>query len=114
MTTLVAGQVILFIDYRGWHIPAQTTRIGLQTIFLVELAVACFTILMLIMGTLNWLDYRREEVELTDAVVGRGFRRLPQVRNWYRWYESYVILFVALSVVLAGALAYGLLLPRIR
>ena len=55
--------------------------------------IAAFAVLLIIVGVLNWLDYRREECELTDAAVRPGFRKPPQPRNFFRWYETYIVLF---------------------
>ena len=50
-------------------------------------------------GIFSWFDYRKEEVKLLDEEVGVGFRTPPQKGNWWRWYETHMILFVFLIVV---------------
>jgi hypothetical protein len=47
--------------------------------------VAAFTVLLIFVGILNWLDYRSEECR-------------PRTRNLLRWYETWVLLFIVVSV----------------
>ncbi len=76
--------------------------------------VAAFTCLLILAGVLNWLDYRREECELTDAAVRPGFRRPAQPRNFLRWYETYVMLFVAASVAFLWSYVLAFVLPAMK
>jgi hypothetical protein len=98
ISALAAGQVLLFINHRRWSLSSSVTRISLAGILVLEAIVALFTVLMIVVGILSWLDYRLEECDIADVVVGPGFRKRPSTSNWYRWYETYIILFVLLSL----------------
>ena len=113
VTALAGGQVLLFVNYKRWGLSPSTTRTGLLALLLLETAVAFFTILLVIVGLLTWVDYRNEECDVSDMIFGVGFRNRPRPRNWYRWYEPYIIFFIVLSISLLWGLVEGLLNPVI-
>jgi hypothetical protein len=84
--------------------------IGLVTLLSV---VAAFALLWIFVGLFAWLDYRNEECDLTDVMVGKGFRERPNRANWWRWYEPYIALFVVASVALAWGITIGVLIPAV-
>jgi hypothetical protein len=113
ITALVAAALALFVNYPTWKIAPDLARTGLRGLLLLATAVAAFTILMIVVGALSWLEYRKEECELTQKYLPSSFRRPPQMRNFYRWYETYVLLFVICSTVALWILADAILFPRI-
>jgi NADH:ubiquinone oxidoreductase subunit 6 (subunit J) len=113
-TTLAGAALLLFVSYRSWGIDPATARAGVVGLTLLVSVVAGFTVLLILVGVFNWIDYRREECELTDQAVRPGFRRPPRVRNFIRWYETYVIAFILASVAVMWGLVAGLVLPDIR
>ena len=70
--------------------------------------------MLVTIGLLSWVDYRNEECDVLDLVFGAGFRKLARLRNWYRWYEPYIIFFIILSVGLLWGLVEGLLASNIH
>ena len=67
--------------------------------------------MLIIIGILSWLDYRHEECELTDVVVCPGFRKPPRSSNFLRWYETYIVIFIAGSIAFLWWYALGFILP---
>lgn len=114
ITTALAGvAVALFAGHQNWGIDAETAKAAIVGLMVIITIAAGFTVLLIIVGILNWLDHRREEVELTDEAVRPGFRRPPRVRNFVRWHETYVVAFVVTSVAGMWVLTVTLLLPAI-
>jgi hypothetical protein len=113
-TTLVAGALALWVGYRRWGIDPALARHGVVGILLLVSVVAAFTVLLIFVGILNWLDYRHEECRLTDEIVYPGFRSPPRTRNLLRWYETWVLLFIAVSVAVMWVYALTVVLPAIR
>lgn len=111
MTALVGAGLALFLGYRRWGIAPGTARAGVLAVLWLATAVAAFTFLLILTGMLSWLDYRREECELTDRLVYPGFREPSRIANFYRWYETYILVFILLSVGLLWILALTWLLP---
>jgi hypothetical protein len=113
-TTLVAGALALWVGYRRWGIEPALARHGVVGILVLTSVVAAFTVLLIFVGILNWLDYRREECRLTDEVVYPGFRLPPRTSNLLRWYETWVLLFIVASVVFMWVYAVTVVLPTIH
>jgi hypothetical protein len=111
---IVGGGLALFVGYRKWQIAASVARTGIVGLMWLVTIAAAFAVLLIIMGVLNWWDYRKEECELTDAVVRPGFRKPPRLQNLLRWYETYIVLFIAGSVAFLWAYALAFMLPAMR
>ncbi|MEU1393630.1 MULTISPECIES: hypothetical protein [unclassified Nonomuraea] len=115
LTTAIAGAALaLFVGYKNWDIPPHLARSGVVGLLFLETVVAFFAVLIIVTGILSWIDYRREEVELTDRIVHSRFRRAPTFRNFWRWHELYIIIFILVSTLSLWICAYMLILPGIR
>jgi hypothetical protein len=115
LATAIAGATLaLFVGYRQWGITPPTARAGVIGLLVLLTLVALFTELLVLAGIFTWLDYRREECTLTDAAVHPGFREPPRLRNFIRWYETYVLAFILISLLAVWLLAITLLLPAIE
>ncbi|MEV0480411.1 hypothetical protein AB0I69_07295 [Streptomyces sp. NPDC050508] len=113
-TTLVSAAIALFVGYRKWNVPPGTARGGVIGLLALVTVVAAFTGTLIVVGALSWLDFRNEECDLIDEIVGPGFRKRPRPGNFLRWYETYVLLFILVSVITMWVLAAFLLLPAMR
>ncbi|MCU8594002.1 MULTISPECIES: hypothetical protein [Streptomyces] len=113
-TALISAALVLFVGYRGWGLEPATARGGVVGLLVLVTLVAAFTGLLIVIGALAWLDYRNEECDITDELIGPGFRKRPQPRNFLRWYETYVALFILFSVLTMWVIAATLLLPAMR
>jgi hypothetical protein len=113
-TALVGAGLALFVGYKRWGIEPATARSGIVALLWLVTLVAAFTMLLIVMGVLNWLDYRREECELADETVYPGFRKPPRLGNLFRWYETYILLFIASSMVFMWVYAINLILPAMH
>lgn len=110
-TTLVGAGLAVFVGYHHWGISAATARGGVIGLLALVTVVAGFTTILIVVGAVAWLDYRREECDLTDEMVRPGFRVRPSVGNVFRWYELYVLMYVWASVIAMWLLAGLLVLP---
>jgi hypothetical protein len=53
-------------------------------------------------------------VALLNEAVGAGFRAQPRVGNFWRWYETYMILFIILFVLVTYCFVEDQVIPRIK
>ncbi len=83
-------------------------------LLILATVVAAFTITLMIVGVIAWVDYRNEECDITDEIVAVGFRKRPQIANFSRWYETYVLLFILVSLAVMWLLAGVFLLPAMN
>jgi hypothetical protein len=114
VTTIAGGMVALLLGFRTWGIDPATARAGVIGLMCLISLVGAFTILLLVVGMLTWLDYRREECDLTDEAVHPGFRQPPRPRNFVRWYETYIAGFVISMTVLLWLFVAIFALPAIN
>ena len=61
--------------------------------------VGLFTIVGIAAGMFSWVDYRQEEVQLVKAAGAEFSREEPSFRNALRWTETWIVGFVALSLL---------------
>ncbi|MET8000179.1 hypothetical protein [Nonomuraea glycinis] len=113
-STLVAAGLALFVGYRTWGITPAVTRSGIVGLMLLVTVIGFFTAVLIVIGVFAWLDYRKEECELTDRIVHEGFRKSPQLGNFIRWYETYIILFIIGSLGFMWGYALTVILPQIH
>ncbi|TRO62563.1 hypothetical protein [Streptomyces sp. IB201691-2A2] len=113
-TTLVGAALALFVGYRRWEVEPATARGGVIGLLVLATVVAAFTVTQIVVGALAWLDYRNEECDITDEMVAPGFRKRPHPGNLHRWYETYVIAFILISIIAMWSLAGFFILPRIN
>lgn len=113
-STLVAAGLALFVGYRTWGIAPSVTRSGIVGLMLLITVIGLFTILLIFIGILSWLDYRREECALTDSIVYTGFRKKPKLGNFFRWYETYIVLFITFSLGFMWWYATAYILPFVK
>ncbi|MBQ1091062.1 hypothetical protein KBY47_18310 [Streptomyces sp. B93] len=113
-TTLVGAALALFVGYRRWGVEPDTARGGIIGLLVLTTVVAAFTVTQIVVGTLAWLDYRNEECDITDQMVEPGFRKRPKPENFFRWYETYVVAFILISIITMWSLASLLMLPKVQ
>ncbi|MFD8272384.1 hypothetical protein [Streptomyces flaveolus] len=113
-TTLVGAALALFVGYRRWQVGPATARDGVVGLLILATVVAAFTVMLIVVGALAWLDYRNEECDITDEMVRPGFRKRPIAKNLLRWYETYMVLFIAVSVITMWILAGVFVLPAMK
>jgi len=111
---LVSAGLALLVGYRKWGIQPSVARSGVVGLMWLTTVIAAFAVLLIIVGVFSWLDYRREECELTDVVVRPGFRKPPQSRNILRWYETYIVLFIVGTIAFLWSYTLEFVLPAIK
>src|SRR6202035_3550282 len=113
-TAVVAGGAAVFIAWRKSGIDARTTIITMHGLFGLFTMLAVFLILSVLAGVFSWLDYRREEVQLLSETVRPGFRVAPNPWHFWRWYETYVVLFMLIIVAGAYLFVERVIIPAIK
>jgi hypothetical protein len=113
-TALVGGGVGLFLTWQSQSLDAALVVAAMRGLLGLLVMLALFVVLMVVSGIFSWYDYRQEEVELLNQVVGPNFRKPPQWGNVWRWREFYVILFVVGSVTIIWVYVERAIIPLIR
>ncbi|MDQ5823823.1 MAG: hypothetical protein M3441_06360 [Chloroflexota bacterium] len=113
-SAIIGSGITLFVGWQELNIDASAARAGIYGLLGLLVLIAAFIVLSLIIGVLSWLDYRREEVELLDREVGKGLREKPRLRNFWRWHETHVILFVIFTVAAIYLYTENYIIPLIK
>ena len=99
-TAIIGGGIGVFVGWKNLNIGASIARAAIQGVLGLLLLLALFIIISIVVNVFSWFDYRKEEVELLDKIIGSGFRKHPSLYNFWRWSETYVILFIIVTVLL--------------
>ena len=78
VTAIVTAALVLFVSYSKWKIAPATAQTGIQAALILVTVIACFTVLLIVIGVVSWLDYRCEECDLTAKYFAADFRSLPR------------------------------------
>jgi hypothetical protein len=113
-TALATAGVTLFVGYGKWRLDVHVAKTGLSALLWLLIVVAAFTILLVLAGVLSWFDYRKEECVLTDQAIYPGYRTPPRWRNFYRWYETYIVLFIGTTAGASWLSTHSILLPAMK
>ncbi|MEU8084183.1 hypothetical protein AB0B57_11265 [Micromonospora sp. NPDC049101] len=113
-TALIGAALAIFVRYTDWGITSETARASILALMWLVTVIAAFTVLVVIVGVLTWLDYRQEECQLLSEVLHPEFRAPPRLRNFYRWYETYIVAFIAVTVAMMWWCGTELIIPSIK
>lgn len=112
--TIIGSGIGIFVIWRSLGIDANTARIAIQgalgLLFLLDL----FTTTSIIASLFSWFDYRQEEVDLLEKAVHPGFRKPPTFRNFWRWPEIYVLLFINVAVIVVYFYVEYQVIPSVK
>ncbi|MEW2593809.1 hypothetical protein AB0893_25655 [Micromonospora aurantiaca] len=108
-TSLATASIGLFLGYRSWGISPAFARDGLIGLMILLSLAATFAVLLVLAGVFSWMDYRREECQLVNAIAGADFRAAPRWGSFIRWYETWVIGFICASTLAMWILALHLM-----
>jgi hypothetical protein len=97
-TAVIGGGVVIFTGWQQLKIQANVARVGIHGIMGLLLILTLFVVFSILINVFSWVDYRREEVQLLDEVVGPGFRKGPRWRHFWRWNETYLVIFIAVVI----------------
>lgn len=97
IVAIIGGGIGIFVTWRSLHISADIAKTAIQGALGLLIILDLFITIAIISNVFSWLDYRKEEIAVLDKVVGAGFRKLPQLRNFWRWSETYILLFINLT-----------------
>ena len=110
-TTLLTAGIGLFVGYRKWNLTPSIAETGIEAVMWLVTLTSAFTILMVLAGLFSWFDYRKEECLLLERCVGPGARDLPRLKNFWRWYETYIIMFIVAAAGFLWFYVHAVVLP---
>ena len=112
-TFIVGGGTYLFVSWRSFHISPAVARTSMQGLIGLLILMTLFIMVSLASGISSWFDYRKAELQLLDEEVGVGFRNAPRLRDWWRWYEIHMMIFIFLIVLFVVIFVETQIIPQI-
>ncbi|ATO17098.1 hypothetical protein CO540_27345 [Micromonospora sp. WMMA2032] len=113
-TALSTAALALFVGYEKWQIGPAVARAGIRGFLTILTGIALFAALLVVVGTMAWVDYRKEECEILAKYYSPDLRHAPRLRNFYRWYETYVFIFIVASAATIWVLVESIIIPQIN
>ncbi len=114
ITAIIGGGILIFVNWKNLNIRADIVRASIQGLIGLLIILASFVVISVIGGIFSWLDYRREEVKLLKDIGKPEIRKMPTLRNCWRWFETYVVLFIIVSVLAIIIFVEGQILPLVK
>lgn len=113
-SAIVGGGISVLVGWQSLNISAEAARMGIRSLLALLILLGIFVIMSIIAGVFSWIDYRKEEVALLNERVKPGFRSPPKLSNFWRWHETYLLLFMAIILVGAYMLVEYRVIPLIH
>lgn len=113
-TAIVGGGVGLFLTWSNLGIAPELARAGIRGLLGLLVLLMIYVVLSVLAGIFSWMDYRNEEVDLLDQIIGPGFRKRPSLRSLWRWYETYILLFMVVAVLAIYVYVERQIIPLVR
>ncbi len=113
-TFIIGGGIGVFVSWKSLKIGAETARVAVQGSLGLLLLLTFFIILAVIANIISWFDYRKEEVKLLEDIAKPNFRKPPTLQNIWRWFETYILLFMIAITILVFIYVEYQIIPLIK
>lgn len=104
---------LLFASRAQLNLNSSSVRLEILGLMGAVTLVAAFTLILVVVGLFTWLDYRSEECDLLERFVASDIRVRPRLRHIYRWYETYIAIFVVGSLAAMWWFVFSVILPMV-
>jgi hypothetical protein len=113
-TTIIGTGILVFVNWKNFGITADLAKVGIQALVGMLVILSIFIIIQIVAGFFSWIDYRDEEVRLLDEVVRKGYRSPAKISNFWRWSETYFIIFILVIAIFISIYTRTNIIPLIK
>lgn len=113
-TTIIVGAVLIFVNWKPLSVEPNIAILSIKALYLFLSMLSGFIVVRILAGVFSWLDYRKEETELLNELLGEGFRKKPSFGSFWRWDEFYSIIMVVLVAVIFIVISEAIIIPNIK
>ena len=113
-TALIAGGVGIFLSSKSANVTPEIARAGIEGLLWLLTILALFVCALITVGIVSWVDYRKEEVDFLKDEVGSEFRKHPNLTNFWRWYETWYVVFILIFIIAAHIIVRIKILSMIK
>lgn len=114
ITGIAAGGMAIFVGWKELKIDATTARLSIKGLLWLAMILATFVMASILSTIFTWFDNRREEIKLLHQEIGPDYGKRPSWKNFWRWHETYFLLFLLVVMVLIYRFTENQLLPLIK
>lgn len=112
--SVIAGCILIYVNWKPLEIENEVAILGIRYLYSLLILVGFFILVRIVVSIVSWIDYRNEETELLNEILGEEFRKKPQIKNFWRWDEFYSILIVVLVVILFIVFCETAIIPNMK
>jgi hypothetical protein len=113
-TAIISGGIGVFVTWKNLNITVDVAKMAITGAVVLLVLTTLFVIASIIANIMSWFDYRREEVKILNRFVGSNFRDLPSLHNFWRWSETYILLFLVVSAAAIFISTEIFILPLVK
>lgn len=114
ITAIAGGGVAIFIGWKELKIEAAVARVSVKGLLWLTIILTVFVIASILSTILAWYANRQEEIKLLHQEVSTDYGKPPNWKNFWRWHETYFIVFLLVVIVLIYRFTENQLLPLIK
>ncbi len=113
-TTIIGAGILIFVNWKNFDISSDLAKTGIHALVGMLVLLSIFIVIQIVSGIFSWLDYRDEEVQLLDEVIKKGYRSPSKILNFWRWSETYFIIFILVIVIIISIYTETSIIPLIK
>ncbi|HEQ1859307.1 TPA: hypothetical protein VEO38_002875 [Providencia alcalifaciens] len=100
-TSLITLLVLSIVAMKENKIGLNNFIFSVRTISFIAFIFSLYMVFSSIAIIRSWFDYRNEESDFLDKISCDIARKKPKKRNFFRWSETYFIIFIFLFLILS-------------
>ncbi|WP_287604999.1 hypothetical protein [Thiothrix sp.] len=113
-TAIVGGGITVFLNWKKMDVAPELAIASINGLTILLWILTAFVFISITVGILSWVDYRNEEVDLLEKTNNPEFRQRPRLINFWRWYETYILVFTVVSVSVITFFVETQIIPLIK
>lgn len=112
-TTIIGGGIAFMATWENMNLSPEVAISILRSLEGLLILLTVFIVLSLIAGMASWYDYRVEEADLLNEIK-KGIRSYPKLKNFWRWSETYLLLFLVVFIAFVAIYLESQIIPLIK
>jgi hypothetical protein len=99
ITGIAGAGVAIFVGWKELKIDAAVAVVSIKGLLWLLIILASFVVMSILSTIFSWFDNRKEEVTILNKEIAEGHESPPHWKNFWRWHETYFLVFIIVVVV---------------
>jgi hypothetical protein len=113
-TAIVGGGITVFLNWKKMDVAPELAVAAINGLTILLWLLTAFVFISITVGILSWIDYRNEEVDLLEKTNTPELRQRHKLINFWRWYETYILVFTVVSTSVITFFVETQIIPLIK